>query len=365
MGRKPNVRYFDSRKAYYCQLDGVQHRLSNAPNGDDAPHGPAYLTALERFKQLLEMKNVGSAGDENKVRSLCEAHLQAYHGKRSERSFEIRTNMIQIFCDKWGELRVSEVKPWHAEQIITEHPAWGANAVRLFLTQVGAAFTWGMKQELVSRNPFRAIEKPSPTTCARERIVTPEEHTAILSLFPDRGRSRNLRRFIVALENTGARPGEIAAASVKDFNTDKGALVYYREAARRQDEHRHKNARRKDRVIHFDGDALEMVKAICAGKEPDELIFPTNKGRQYSSHCLDNCFRTIRRRLGVTAVPYSYRHTLATRWILANGSIEVLATMLGNTPETIRKHYSHIIDQHEGIRAHIERFRASGSDNRP
>jgi integrase len=363
MPRKPNVRYFASRRAFYCQLDGVQHCLSNAPDGDDSPHGPYYLAALKRFGELLAMKNFDSAGDENDVWTLCNAHLEAYEGKRSPRSFEIRKDQLAIFCAKWGDLRCSEVKPWHAEQIIREHPNWQANTQRSFLMNVSAAFTWGVKQEHLSRNPFRLIEMPPATTCARDRIITPEDHAAVLALY--KKSRRYTRNIIVALENTGARPTELCAARVRDFHPDKGAIVYHKEAARKEGEFRHKNAAKKDRLIFFSGEALEMVKALVADKKLDDLIFPNGRGHQHTSNSLGHIFKTIRRRSGVNLVAYSYRHTFATKWLLANGSIEVLATLLGNTPEIIRNSYSHIIDQHQGIRAHIERFMASGNDSRP
>lgn len=49
-GRKPSVRYWPTRKAYCCWLDGVQHTLAAGP--DDAPAGPTHLVALDRFRRL-------------------------------------------------------------------------------------------------------------------------------------------------------------------------------------------------------------------------------------------------------------------------------------------------------------------------
>jgi hypothetical protein len=50
-GRKPSVRYWESRKAYCCWIDGERHFLAHGP--DDAPSGPTFLAALDQFKELL------------------------------------------------------------------------------------------------------------------------------------------------------------------------------------------------------------------------------------------------------------------------------------------------------------------------
>ncbi len=47
-GRKPSVRYWDSRGGYCCWIDGQRELL--AKGADDAPSGPVYLEALERFR---------------------------------------------------------------------------------------------------------------------------------------------------------------------------------------------------------------------------------------------------------------------------------------------------------------------------
>ena len=44
----------------------------------------------------------------------------------------------------------------------------------------------------------------------------------------------------------------------------------------------------------------------------------------------------------------------------AGKPIETLAELLGNTPETIRKHYSHLCKSHAALRAALEEFRQSG-----
>jgi integrase len=163
---------------------------------------------------------------------------------------------------------------------------------------------------------------------------------------------------VVALEATGARPGELANARVRDWHDDVGAVVYYKDDKRREDEFRHKTGDKKDRFIHFTGEALTIVRELVKGKKPGDLIFPNRKGVQYTPSMISKVVRLLAIRAGVPGlVPYTYRHTYATRWLTRGGNIHLLAAQLGNTPDTIWKHYSHLLGQHDAVRAEIDRVR--------
>src|SRR5689334_12355217 len=52
MPRMPSIRYFKSRKAFYCQYQGQQYPLAKGP--DDRPDGPTFLKAVEEFGRVME-----------------------------------------------------------------------------------------------------------------------------------------------------------------------------------------------------------------------------------------------------------------------------------------------------------------------
>src|SRR5262249_1305978 len=113
------------------------------------------------------------------------------------------------------------------------------------------------------------------------------------------------------------------------------------------------------RVIHFTGEALEMVRAAVA-RGPDALLFPNSKGRRYAKGSVQSLFNKLRDRLGVPRLTaYSYRHTLATAWLMAGKSVEARADLLGNPPQPIHKHYSHICQRRDGVRQQLEDFKSA------
>lgn len=371
--RKPQVRYFESRQAYFTQVAGKQHRL--AVGEDDAPAGPTYLKALDAFKRLMERGNLETAGDANTVRAVCLTYMDAKAELRPTTS-RMKKDKLGTFMRAYGDLPVNELKTHHAETLIakmrrrrtikqtihdktvTRTVRWSNSSVRQFLAQLKACFNWAVNNEYVSRNPFKGITPPQQTYRSRERIVTQDEHDKVLAHLK-RASSQPVKRIVIALENTGARPGELTHARVCDFNAKLGAIVYHADEHRRQDEHAHKTSGKgKHRVIYFTGSCLEMVQELVRDKKPTDFIFTNSKGKPYANtNTLATVFANIADRLNLPHyMPYSYRHTLATKWLTQGKSIDKLAALLGNSPNTIRLHYSHLIHEHDALRADLEQF---------
>jgi integrase len=62
---------------------------------------------------------------------------------------------------------------------------------------------------------------------------------------------------------------------------------------------------------------------------------------------------------------YSYRHEAHTAYLEAGGSIDDLAAIMGNTPQVIRRHYSHLTDNPQRLRNLAEAFRSKVGQNVP
>jgi integrase len=56
-------------------------------------------------------------------------------------------------------------------------------------------------------------------------------------------------------------------------------------------------------------------------------------------------------------VAYSYRHTFATRWLLAGGSVKILADLLGTSLKMIERHYGHLDADPAAMRRVLAQFR--------
>jgi integrase len=361
MARKPEVRYFESRGAYYTQYEGRQHKLATGP--DDRPNGPTYLEALSAFRGLMEMGNVHKAGGGNKVGVVLAKYMLHIESRRRDNTVKVRKKCIPPFAAKWGELAIADLKHSHVYEFLDEQRqrhipkanrpcGWGDGTIRLCIASLQAALNWAVKGGLIPANPLRGIETPAGRSRSRECLISPPEHAEMC-----RRASRQLGPFLVCLENSGARPGELLNAKAQDWNDDLGALVYFPDTTRRGGEFGHKTSRKKDRVILFTGDALKTMRQLVAA-HPTGPLFRTHSGRPWDPTTLWVQFRKLRNAVGnPNLTPYSYRHTFATNWLKAGRSVDQLAALMGNTPDVIRHHYAHLLSDAQGLRAELEKFR--------
>lgn len=373
MARRPQVRYFKSRGAYFCQLNGKQHKLATGP--DDGPSGPTFAAATKAYAGLISLAGAPNAHATNTVRVVAELYLRySEEAGRRPQTLKIRQRCLGAFISAgWGERAVASLTILDIQAFtgrMRRPPgngsekrarAWNGGTVRLFLQSLRAAFRWGVQAGLLANDPVARAEQPPARSRGREAILDPSQHAQLLKLA-----SRHLRPVVVVLEATGARPGEIAGATAGDYDAQLGALVYHQGGARPEDAFCHKTAGKgKDRVILLTGEALEIVRerVRAGGKGP---LFKTRAGRPWTSKSIAKGFAGLRERTGIPALTaYSYRHTFATAWLRDGGSIDHLAELLGNTPAVIRRHYSHLCGERDALRARLEAFKAGGTTQTP
>jgi integrase len=359
--RKTTIRYWKSRNGYWCQFNNKQEHLASGP--DDYPDGPTYAAARNAFNSLMAFGAVERAGDDNTVYVVLERYMDSVKKKWTEQTYEVRVFQLQPFITRYGNTKIAELTHALIDKFLDEQRvprrsgkntrSWGDTGCSNFLMTLKAALRWAQRRKDISSNPMDGYSIPTIRSRSRDCLVSPETHRRLLGSI----RKHWLKRVVIALENTGARPGELLNAKGTDWDDELGAIVYYRDDVRREDDFRHKTAKYKDRVICFDGEALEMVRSLVKAN-PTGYIFARKDGRRPHRKTLVGAFRAHREKLGVRKLTaYSYRHTFATNWLKAGKPVEILAELLGNSPQTIYKHYQHLCADRDAIRKHLQAFR--------
>ncbi|HYH63312.1 MAG TPA: tyrosine-type recombinase/integrase [Urbifossiella sp.] len=395
MPRAPSISYWPTRKGggYFCVRKGERFELALGP--DDQPTGPTYRKAQDRFQAIMEGKEREEAQAEQRrlnpgratVREVLDAYLKHITKTKTPGTVEIRLRSFVPFTNHpvkgglLGERFVADLTHQDVYAFLEDMETvpkaqvrkkvqkgrkpttWGLGSQRNFMQGVLAAFNWAVTGKMLPENPLAGIEKPGSVSRGAEALLGTNAaeieaaHARILSV------SRaHWHPFIQALKETGARPGELGAATAADFDEKIGGFVFRKEMSRRSDRFAHKNAKHRDRVIMLTGKTLATVKELVA-LHPTGPLFRRVNGKGFGKVTVVDRFIKLRKRLnmpGLTA--YSYRHTWATEMLKAGMDVDTLASLMGNSAAVIRQHYSHLLADRQGLREKLERFTgASGS----
>jgi integrase len=381
MARKPTVSYWSSRKAYLCWFQGKQILLASGP--DDAPTGKTYLEALAEFQALLQGAERVRTNTLT-VREVLEDYLAHISKTKKPGTVEIRVRSFQPFTEhvhagvKYGERGVDTLTHMDVYRFLEamERPRkmvrkkeqkgrkptkWGLGSQRNCLQGLLAAFNWAARSGLIAKNPLTGIEKPSATSRGAESLVgfdseeVERNHEKILAASP-----ASYRPMLQALKDTGARPGELLAATVPDFNPKLGAIVFRKEMTRGAGRFSHKTSKRKDRVIFLSGPTLDYVRDVATQRDTGR-IFLRKGPNGFVRFSITDRFLKLQKKLKMPHLTaYSYRHTFATELLKAGMDVDTLAELMGNSAMVIRQHYSHLLADTKGLRGKLEHFRTAG-----
>jgi integrase len=366
-GRKSSITYYQSKGGFFTIHQGVTYRLATGP--DDRPAGPTYLAALAEFGRVMELAQAPRAKNENTIRVVAELYLRHVAATKAANTLAIRQARLQAFLDfrATGEMRMSALKKPHVKEFIAhmreprKHPkwkhrviGWHDGTVNLFVLSLHACFNWAVREELIDKNPIHGLEKPTARSRGAECRVTPEMHQRALAAAEE-----DFRELLVVCEATGCRPSELCNAEARHFDPKLGAIVYRGRAHLKDGEVSHKTSHKdKDRIVILTGEALELVQKLVV-LHPQGPLFRTPSGR-WTKKKLSMRMTKLRKqaKLPPTFTLYSYRHEAHTAFLEAGGSIDDLSAIMGNSPEVIRAHYSHLLDNPQRLRKLAEEFRA-------
>jgi integrase len=351
MARKnTGPRYFDSKDGYYCTINGERHCLAKGAEDD-----PDVKKAAERrYHQLMLEAPSSLDGDKATCEEIFTRYIAAIRNHRKPSTIEVWQRIYTAFDPGLKRTKARDLKPWMVTAWLATmeeerpHPThgitrWTSGTRFIAITALKAAFNWAVEQEVLSRNPIAKLKKPRARSRGGDQLLDAAGHQKLIKAAHPR-----LEDFLLALHDTGARPGEVAKVTAADFNPAIGGWVL--------SDHKTERLGRK-RVVYLTPQLVEMTKQL-ATLYPTGPLFRNRCGRPWTLKTLDTAFQRLRRRLGLGKVsPYSYRHLFATEFLLAGGSMAVLAELLGDTVAMIEHHYGHLREHGQQLRQHLIDFR--------
>ncbi len=388
MAKKPSVRYWASRKAYCCEIDGTQHILAKGPN--DGPKGPTYLAAVARFGKLIKME-ADKGTDDYLVSSLLNQYRIHLHATRKSGVPGVFDIMARGFGKLFGPKRVCELKPYDFDKWLASQTQWNptsqAHAAALILGALG----WAKRKGFIQSDPLTGrIERPVPILRGRDARMSEELMDLLIGECFEKATYHRKKRtdkpavhhrnvgfcetfgkLLWLLRVTGARPIELRMAEAHNYQD--GRLVYRWNAARG---YIHKTAvkTQRDRIIFLTPEA-KVYAEECIKKYPEGPIFRTLRSEPWSlQNCTQKWRQWLLRRPKVVAHleehdidpgqirMYNFRHSAISSFLDLGGDIYVASQLYGTSVKMIEKRYGHpnIERLHEQFMAFAAKLHAGG-----
>lgn len=159
-------------------------------------------------------------------------------------------------------------------------------------------FSFAVTRGYLKRAPFEKLEKPRQRP--RERLPTKAEDAAV-----DQRATPAFRRIFRAMRLCGARPGELASASISDYRADQNLIVL----------EQHKTCEKTGRVRKIGvGEKLRAILTESIGARTQGPLFLDDRGKPWTAQKLSKRYKRCCRKAGLAEdlCLYLQRHAHAT-----------------------------------------------------
>ena len=231
-------------------------------------------------------------------------------------------------------LRTKKGAPQRFSEIETEDPEEAVRRRRstanrtLTILKAALNHAWH-EQKIASDAAWRPVTAFKEADAARVRYLTIAEAQRLMNAAED-----DLRKLVRAALATGARFGELAAATVGDFNPDGGGTLHIRTS---------KSGKGRHIVLTEEG--LTLFSGLAAGHSPRDRLLPKADGSRWlKSHQTRPMKEACKN--GKIDPPASFhvlRHTYASLMIMNGAPLMVVARNLGHADtRMVERHYGHL-----------------------
>ncbi|MFB2970426.1 tyrosine-type recombinase/integrase [Aerosakkonema sp. BLCC-F183] len=205
-----------------------------------------------------------------------------------------------------------------------------------------ACWNWGIKQKLVTENPWLEVKVKVPPK-QKPKPFTKDEILKIVEGFQEC--QPHYTDFVSFLFGTGCRTGEAIALQWKHISDDC-SQVWIGESLSRGIRKETKTGR--DRTVNL---TLHLQQLLLTRRpvnfNPDDLVFMAPQGGAIDDHNFRNrAWKPILTELGISyRKPYTTRHTLISHALERKVNPVEVAEMTGHDVQTLFEHYAGVINK--------------------
>jgi integrase/recombinase XerC len=321
MPQFPKPFFVKSRQVWRVQINGKQINL-----------GREKQRAFQSYHELLSRPEPVAA---DYVTGILDGYLDWCQKHRSQRTFEWYKSHLESFVsslEKPQEMTTDDLRPFHVQDWVDQHPTWGSSHRRGAITAVQRAFAWAEKLGHIQKSPIRYIEKPAGGR--REQVISSEEFGRILGVTKDQA----FRDLLIFAWETGVRPYEIRTIEARHYHRDRQRIEIPPAEAK---------GKKRWRIIYLTALALSIVQRLVLKHRSGPLFRNTN-GDAWHPYAINCRFGRLKKKLGVEYALYAFRHTFANRPLQSDVDSLTVSSLLGHVDGTmLAKVYSHLNQQGE------------------
>ena len=266
------------------------------------------------------------------VSDLCDRFAREHlPRKRPSTQEEYSAILEKIVRPRLGKVKVAMLR--HAEiealhrDLSSTAPA-RANKVAAILSKM---FALAVKWEMRTDNPVVGLERNAEV--ARTRYLDKSELVA-LSAALDAHQSQTVANAIRLLLLTGARRGEVLAATWSQFDLTTGVWTKPRENTKAKREHR----------IPLNAPAVRLLTAMHKAADASPYLFPSHGTAGHIVEIKGAWARITKAAKLEDARIHDLRHTYASFLASAGFSLPTVGALLGHTQAQTTQRYAHLLD---------------------
>ena len=197
---------------------------------------------------------------------LISSYLDDVWGRIKAGTWTAYDCVLKPFVVRFGDteaasLKTGEVERWSGQM------KWSQTTQRYALTVVNGVMRWGCRTGHLRENPLRDLKRPPGRSRGPDILIDSQLHERLLAVV-----SPEFRRFLTAVQGTGARPGEVARI--------EAAHVVWEASCWILPDHKTVGKTGRERIIHIPPSVLALCRELAL-KHPTGPLFRTTKGQPW------------------------------------------------------------------------------------
>jgi integrase len=268
MSHFPKPFFKKSRGLWYVEIDRKQINL-----GSDRDE------AQRRYHQLMLQPRQKPVAPTS-LAAIVDSFLEWVEKHRSPETYEWYRYRLQRFCERYPDLRMSDLRPFHVQEWADSYDL-SRTSKRNYIRTVKRCLKWADQQGYVDANPIEHLEVPGADR--REGILTLADYDRLLTHI----RSEALRDLVVTTWITGCRPQESLRVEARHVDVGRQRWVFPKNESK---------GKRNPRVVYLTGEAWEIVSRRIQ-QFPTGRLFRNTEGKPWTTDAVNCALERVRVRI--------------------------------------------------------------------